>query len=313
MIANWEKNWSFPTAVTRLAINPALYAGVENAESCLPGVFDDAFAGRFGRLREREDMKPLAAVLPTMLESLRREMNVVGLDRKAKLPPVVWLRLIQEAGVTPVDAMVREFERWQEQMRANSSIILYRRFDEVKNQYVGPVRYREDCGKVRGFTVEEMLSEQPKQPNWPYCYEWKCVPQKPSGAAAQQNPEAEVVAVPKLATTVSEKTQTAKAGSANPRRRRKRSRQELEQACGLRVMTALDECMAAEFFRKRNSVLEAGRKKDRRTYKCQLSLDELVSLLKQRYGEQLIYADSTLKSALPYFVSCPRGRPGGRC
>lgn len=308
--ANWRINWSVSTAVERWAIDPALFVSVENAESCLPQVFNDALAGRFGRVHEREDMKLLAAVLPTLFENLRRKMNAVGLDHNVKLPPVVWLRLMREAGVKPVDAAVNEFEQWQEQMRAKGSIILYRRFDKAKGIYVGPARDREGWGSVRGFTADEMLTEQRKKPpHWPYCYQWKCVVKALPVAATQPVLPIEAV-TPEPDTAASENVTQARE-TTKPRKRRRRSLAALERACGPRVMAALKECLPVEFDRKRGGVLEAGGKKDRTAYRCHLSLNELVSLLKQRYGKLLTCSDSTLKSALPHFVKCPRGKPGG--
>ena len=309
MVANWEKNWIFLTALKRLAIDPTLFVSIENAESCLPQVFDDALAGRFGRLREREDMKLLAAVLPSVLERLRKKMASVGLSESAKLPPVVWLRLMHEADVKPVNAVLKVFEDWQEQMRVAGLTVLYRRLDKATNNYVGPQRERDGSGTVTGYTVEEMLVGQPKKPNWPYCYQWKFF-REPSVGVVPKVPQVEVV-LAKLAPEVSERIRKVKVGVDRPMKRRKRSRQDLERACGKRVLVALDECLAVEFSRKRNGVLEAGRKKDHRTYKCQLSLNELVSELKRKYSKHLTWSDSTLKSALPYFVACPRGRPGG--
>lgn len=310
MVANWEINWIFLTALKRLAIDPTLFVSIENAESCLPQVFGDALAGRFGRLREREDMKLLAAVLPSVLERLRKKMESVGLSESAKFPPVVWLRLMHEADVEPVSAVLRVFEDWQERMRADGMTVLYRRWDTATQNYVGPERERDGLGTLVGYTVEEMLVEQPKKPNWPYCHQWKFFGEPSVGVVVPKVPQVEVV-LPKLAPEVSEGIRKVKVGVDRPMKRRKRSRQDLERACGKRVLVALDECLAVEFSRKRNGVLEAGRKKDHRTYKCQLSLNELVSELKRKYSKHLTWSDSTLKSALPYFVACPRGRPGG--
>lgn len=306
--ANWEINWGFSTAVMRLAIDPALFASVENAKSCLPQVFDDAFAGHFGRLREREDMKPLAAVLPKVMDSLRQRMAAANLDQEAKLPPVVWLRLFREAGVSPVDVAVREFERWQEQMRANGLTILYLRLDKTKKKFVGPKREREGLGKVTGFTLEELLTKQWESPRyWPYCCRWKCVIK-----SANASPKLSAMgnsAFPKSDDSLMTTLPTATPKAAPSRRRRKRSRQAIERTCGSRLVAMLEECLETEYARK-NSVIEL-KGRHRTPYKSQLHLDGLIAALKQRYGKQLVCADSTLKSALSHFVSCPRGRPGG--
>lgn len=306
--ANWRVNWGFSTAVRRLAIDAALFDSVENAESCLPQVFDDAFAGRLGRLHEREDMKPLAAVLPGVLDSLRRRMVAVNLDQEAKLPPVVWLRLMKEAGVKPSYAAEREFERWQEQMRANGQAVLYRRFHEAKKKFVGRQRDRDGLGTATGFTVEELLTEQRPSPRyWPYCYRWKCVVKSAKASlklpavgnsVTLESDDSRMTAVP---------TVTPKA--TLPKRRRKRSLQVIERTCGPRLIAVLKDCLEAEYARK-SSVLEL-KGRNRAPYKSLLSLDGLIAALKQRYGKRLVYSDSTLKSALSHFVSCPRGRPGG--
>ncbi len=311
MIANWEKNWSFSTAVKRWAIDPALFVSVDNAESCLPQVFDDAFAGRFGRLHEREDLKPLAAVLPNVLESLRQKMNALELAKDAKLPPVLWLRLMREAGVKPVDTTVREFEWWQEQMRVNGLTILYRRRERATKNYVGPSRKRDGLGKVIGFTVEELLNEQRAATrNWPYHYRWKCVTE-----SAKVSPKLPLLfektpTKPKKSVTVELPNESRNVAPLRKRTKRtKRSRQSIERTCGKPLIDVLEKCLETEHARK-SSVLEL-KGRNRRPYKSQLSLDKLVDALKQRYLKHLTCTDSTLKRALPYFVACPRGRPGG--
>jgi hypothetical protein len=306
--ANWEINWGFSTAVMRWAIDPALFVSIENAESCLPQVFDDAFAGRFGRLREREDMKPLAAVLPKVIDSLRQRMDTVNLKQEAKLPPVVWLRLFREAGVSPVDVAMRAFERWQKQMRANGLTILYCRFDATKKKFVGTKSERDGLGKAIGFTVEELLTEQRAAPrNWPYCYRWKCVTK--SAKVLPRPPLLVEKAFAKPSRAVAAELTNVLKNTAPPRKRAKRSRKSIERTCGKPLIAGLEECLQTEYARK-NSVLEL-KGRNRRDYKSQLSLDGLVAMLKQRYGKQLVCSDSTLKRALPYFVACPRGRPGG--
>lgn len=310
-MANWERNWSFSTAVKRWAIDPALFVSVDNAEFCLPQVFNDAFAGHFGRLYEREDMKPLAAVLPNVLESLRQKMNALELAKDAKLPPVLWLRLMREAGVKPVDTTVREFERWREQMRVNGLTILYRRFDDTKTKFVEPTRERDDLGKVVGFTVEELLNEQRAATrNWPYHHRWKCVTESTKVSPKLPLLFEQAPTKPKKSVAVELPNVSRNVAPLRKRTKRtKRNRQSIERTCGKPLIDVLEKCLETEHARK-SSVLEL-KGRNRRPYKSQLSLDKLVDALKQRYFKQLTCTDSTLKRALPYFVACPRGRPGG--
>jgi hypothetical protein len=305
---DWAKNWNFSDAVTRLALAPALYESVDNYAACLPKVINDGFEGRFGRVQERQDMKPLAMVLPNVVDRLRRKMVSVGLDQDAKMPPVLWLRLMREVGLKPVDVAEKDFERWQDQTRANGMTILYLRFDEDKQTFVGPSRLRDGLGKIPGYSVDEMIAEQRKPRRWPYRYRWKCVCKASTSADV---PPVVKVGEPKSDTSTPIPLGVPKRRTATsiPKQRRKRSRQALERACGTRLILALEGCLSKEVELKKSVVVTGGR--NRRAYGCQLSLDELVAVMKRKYHAQLNCAESTLKSALPHFVSCPRGRPGG--
>ena len=237
MKTEWAKNWNLTTAVIRLALGPARYESVDNHESCLPNVIKDGFEGRFGRLQQREDMKSLVAVLPQVVDSLRRKMVSIGLEKNAELPPVVWLRLMHEEGLKPVDVAAREFEHWQEQMRANGMTILYRRFDDVKKKFVGPTRERDGLGEVPGYSVNEMLTEQNKPRHWPYCYRWTCVCKASKGTgglptAKMEEPISDANIPVPLA------TRKRRAATTPPKQRRMRSRKALERACGARLITS---------------------------------------------------------------------------
>ena len=170
------------------------------------------------------------------------------------------------------------------------------------------VKVQSRATKVRGYSPDELFKEHMTKPkHWPYSRNWECVV-RPTKEPAKQSEtsnlrRAAIVPVPHVGKVVADKD------TVTPKRKvRRRNRMALERACGTRVVAALEQILAEEAAGK-NSLLDAICRNGR-AYNCELSLDELVTKLKKRYGEQLVYSDSTLKSALPHFVSCPRGRPG---
>ncbi|WP_210547371.1 hypothetical protein [Rhodoferax sp. PAMC 29310] len=302
----WNRSWNLVEAVTRLALDSTFFDAVGNHESWLHVVVKDQLEGRFGRLNEREDMKPVAEVLPKICSLLMTQMAAVGLDKEANLPPVVWIRLMREGGIKPVDQALRQFDGWQARIKEDGKAILYLRLNEITAKYVGPSREREGLGLVRGFSIEELLAEEKQQqPYWPYSHEWKCAYRRLK-RAGKQSPAKMLTRITDVSTQVQLENFKPR---ASPRKRCKRSLQTLVRACGSRLVAALEDCLTSELAAKKSAIQAGGR--NRRKYDSQLSLDELVRVLKKKYGSKLTYADSTLKSALPRFVSCPRGRPGG--
>jgi len=80
--------------------------------------------------------------------------------------------------------------------------------------------------------------------------------------------------------------------------------------CGSNLMAELEVCVLKEVKSRRSSILPIGTAGGR--YKCSISRAELINLLQKKYKKIRNYSSETLIRALPQFVECPRGRPGGK-
>lgn len=306
MRISWNDNWIWLQAVPTLFIAPSLIAPEICTPSWLDVVLRDAYGGRFGRVREDKAFKALAIALSDVASKLKARMSEVGLTDHDSLPPILWFRLAQEAGLAPHSTAKEQFETWQETNRTQGMLPLYLRNKDDK--LYGPKREREGYGKVIGYSVLELLEEKRDKPrNWPYCRNWEAPNLKRQRVnTAQETVDKlgnDLIANDQSDAEVPEKP-TPETYSAS--KRRKRSRADIERVCGSGVFQALEQCLSLNAKSKQNLVQLRGR--NRRQYNCQLSLDELVEALKKKYSD-LIYRESTIKSVLPYFVSCPRGRP----
>jgi hypothetical protein len=237
-------------------------------------------------------------------------MSAVGLSDDAKLPPKVWMRLMSEANLDPVGSAWEGVREWEARKRKSGKTVLYVYVDTATGKRKGPRRERAGLGRVRGYSPDELLSEKMKKPDhWPYCREWERVVDSPEKPAKETATGKQDRMPAKEASPVA--TVTSDDDAVAPKRKtRRRSPKKMVRACGARVINALEQSLAKEVSRKKSLLVAGGR--NRRAYNCDQSLNELVAALKTKYAKRLNYADSTLKSAVSHFVSCPRGRPSER-
>lgn len=317
----WKSNWDKVDAVWRLFFEKAAPPH-KMPEGWGRQVVIEAFEQRYPRFADdhQRKLKPLKDKLQALVGKLSQQLKAKNLTEDVLLPPVVWIRLLRLAHLEPEEAAMRRFERWQEKRREQGKVILYMYAKDSKYAGKELMQLFDGLGKVQGYSVEDLLGKtMQNKPNWPFCRQWVCVvkaQRKKATLSATTTPlEVDTAGKAPIKTAIKKSVKVAKAlaqdavPTQKQRRKRKRSLAAVQRACGSRVVHALEQCLAMESGR-RSTVLEVGGRNNR-DYDCQLSLDELVAVLKKKFTSQLDYSDSTLKSALSYFVSCPRGRPGG--
>lgn len=306
----WNEPWSADEAVTRFCAETSIFCNSENnrliarkvlATTLRACFFESSTMTRDARMPEK--------VFGELLR-ITDHMKTLRLTDATLMLPVLWLRLIRECETTVSSDGVNEFLRGLDQ-DPRVCLMLYQYKRPVSGKIGGPlcrpVGYRE----LRGYTVDKLLvTEKKDMPGWPYSEEWRVKTYFPEVERIIPLAGKPITATkPRMhGPPLKEVEESRRLAIVKPKK--KRSLSKLVRACGSGLISALAACLATEFSRGR-SVLEANGR-NRRPYHCQMSLDELVASLQKRYKKQLPYAKSTLKSALPRFVSCPRGRPGGK-
>ena len=308
MNPTWGKNWNRVEATMWLLVDLTHAKPELMHEALWRKVVSDTFEGTLGRLTQGRQFGRYADDLQTATRGVSARMSAVGLRDAATLPPIVWIRLMQEANLAPVGSALHSFRQWSKRERNSGNAVRYVYID-ADGKRKGPRLDRDGLSKLRGYSADDLLKLTKEKPHhWPYCREWVRVVGSPEKPAKERATSKQTRIPAKKVSPVAPLTSGDDA-VAPKRKTRRRSRKEMVRACGARVFDALEQSLAKEVSRKKSLLVAGGR--NRRAYNCDLSLNELVAALKAKYAKQLNYKDSTLKSALPHFVSCPRGRPGG--
>ena len=308
----WNKKINRVDAVIQFLVDSDFVAEHQNMDKRILIIIADAFTGVSGRLNNAEDLKPIAKSLAAAISDTQEHMKSVGLPKLSDLHPILWIRLMKEAGHTPLESVMSQIEKPPSTANASTKLRLYQYIDSESNKRKGIRQQREGFGQVVGYIASELLEIKKSPPlNWPYCYEWKTTsktridaPEKPNSidSPAQQisiTPRKTLKAV-KVAHEVPVRPEPLK-------KRKRRTIEDIRRVCGNGVVETLKECLETDITSKKPLMKNKGR--NRRAYRSDLSLDELIGALRKKYSKLKNYKDSTLKSALPYFVSCPRGRP----
>lgn len=292
-------------ATIRLCLKPRFWA----AKTRLEPKIDNAYKGVTDALLADEDLTSRAPKLLAAISKFQTQMAEENLDSDCQMPAVLWIRLAGQAGVDLESKALKKFQAWHERNSANGEILLYK-YKNSNGKLVGPRRERDGHGKVAGYTVSELLNEHKDKPaHWPYCHVWEQVLKKRNDAPA--TPVAQVEVAP-LQQSGSAKPVAARGKKSNARagkRGKQRTLEEIRRACGGNVVNALEEALLIEIQSERGVLQHKGR--NCRLYSCKLCLDDLIKVLTKHHQPLECCADNTLKSALPGFVACPRGRPKG--
>lgn len=308
----WNKKINRVDAVIKLLVDSDFLTKHQNMDKRLPIIIADAFTGVSGRLNNADDLKSIASNLAASIRAIRARMNELGLDDRTTLHPILWIRLMKEAGHAPLESVMTQIEKPPSTANTPTKLRLYRYLVSETDKGKGELKEREGFGKVRGYIASELLeSKRAARLNWPYCYEWKTflktrisIPEKPNSI---DSPAQQISTAP-LKRLKAVKVAREVAISPEPfKKRKRRTIEDIRRVCGSGVVDALEEWLKIDITGKKPLLKNKGR--NRRAYDSDLSLDELILALQKKYSQLKNYKDSTLKSALPHFVSCPRGRP----
>lgn len=309
----WHKKINRVDAVIQFLVDSDFVAEHENMDRRLPIIIAEAFTGVSGRLNTAEDLKPVLKSLAAAIPAIQERMKSAGLPKLSALHPILWIRLMKEAGHSPLESVMTQIEKPPSTANAPTKLRVYKYIDSETNKRKGIHQEREGFGQVVGYIASELLEvKKEKLPNWPYSHEWITVLKRRTTASEEPN-SIRPAPLPKVATPPINRLKTVKiahevADRPEPlKKRKRRTLEDVRRACGNGVVDTLEECLEKDITRKNPLLKSKGR--NRRPYDSDLSLNELIVALQNKYSPLRNYKDSTLKSALPHFVSCPRGRP----
>ena len=292
-------------ATIRLCLEPRFWA----AKTRLEPKIDSAYKGITDALLDDEDLTSRAPKLLDAISKFQAQMAKENLDSDCQMPAVLWIRLAGEAGVDLEPKALEEFKAWQERNSKRGKTLLYK-YENSNGKLVGPRCERDGHGKVAGYTVSELLKEHKDKPaHWPYCRVWKRELKKRKDATATPVAQVEVAPVQQPGSAKPTAARGKKSNATAGKRSKQRTLEEIRRACGGNVVAAVENSLLIEIQSGRGVLQHKGR--NHRLYSCKLCLDDLIVELKKRYPSLKRCADTTLKSALPGFVACPRGRPKG--
>lgn len=310
MEIQWEKNCSRVDAVIKFYVVGNSGFETPNHESWLPAIIEKAFDGVTAPIDSRKDLAGVAPALKLAIRKLPVAMGKVELEKETQMPALLWMRLMRDNGITIRDALQQDLKQWATMQSTSRKMFLFLYANPDTGKPTGPWCSVDGLQRYRGLTAEELMVEKrQKLQHWPYGYEWIAQPRAHKNVAEKAEVRSPISATEHNSSERSPTTER----EARIKVRGKRSTRSIEgiqKKWGTNVVAALQQCLASEV-RSKRSVLQPGGR-DARLYDCKLSLDDLVSKLKTKYVEFLgSCAPSTLKGALPAFVSCPRGRPKG--
>lgn len=303
MEVNWTENIGRLDAVRHLCLEHAVTAEHPNLLAKLPMLIGDAFMGQPARLNENKDLTALADAII----KVKSQMEKLKLKAEHEMLPLLWLRLALQADVKLKRDIFQILGHWILRQGTQAAVLLQYK-DTKTGDWSGPKFNIAGIGEVHGYTLEEvLLAKKPKYPLWPYSREWKMVPiERPTEGTKPLTDQILNSTPEKLEQELSSLIVTSTKKSS---KRKRPSLEVVRERCGTKVIEAL-ELILPRAAKSITGLLSApGR--DKRQYDCPRSLDQLVDELKNKYPQSLSCAKSTLKKALPAFVACPRGRPGG--
>ncbi len=219
-------------------------------------------------------------------DSVRDAAVSKGLSANSLLPPVLWIRLCKERGLSLFPAALRSFTRWEFELEAGERddggrspgadagvrsvpIYLYR---TPTNTWSGRRRLTGEDRALTGYrTLDLLLLEETTTPRWPYDLEWRLKIRDRAGTERQ-------------APTMDQ----------------------LEKKWGVRVAKAVGAAVEKEH-RLEDSLLSENDVPGV-AYRSDVPIQELIDKLRGHSPAIGKYSDSTLRGALPFFVSSKRGR-----
>ena len=224
---------------------------------------------------------------------MRRTMEEIGLNAIHPMYPVLWIRLLREAGVELKGHVYRQLGEWRLQCEAKGAVVFAVAATPEENSRASSklvptspnLRYRR--------TVEELLLRPASKRGELYTRTWELLVISRSESGGE-------TATPRSKPALTATAMAKKKGSRKPK-----TIEHFNKICGSGTMENLAIALKKEAGSSRGLLVAESHGR----YATELSADELCIALKQYQGKVLTGSDSTLRKALGAYVKLPRGRP----
>lgn len=304
MQKNWADDWTIEDALLWLAL-PSEIRKSKSLEENIGITISDLVKGVPFRLNCETILKAHKRNLKKSAKDILDFMNKNKILKSHSLPPIIWIRLMKNLNLKLDDAAEKQLVIWHEKQHENGRIFLYKYSLLSLNKYFGPNLELSDGQTANGFLYKQLFTGKRKKiPAWPYSVKWKILSKKidPSKSLSTTNN------LKKTKNTLDIKTKN-KLTTKVPKARKRRSLQDIKRDCGTNLVEELQNYLHKEI--KRSSSMLTKIDRNKRLYSCEHSLDKLVKHIQKNNAALGTCSRLTLRSAIPFFVACPRGRPGG--
>lgn len=291
--ADWSQPWSRTQALAELCVPPETYEAVLNLRQRIETMLDEALVGQTARLSNDNELGEHRALVLEAIALLRQQMEAVGLNVSQRMYPVLWVRLLLEAGIVLEGHVYRQLGEWRLRCEAKGAVVFALVTPSAKNPRAPSEVIPGGSNQKYARTVEELLLRPTVRKGSPYTQTWKLLviprPQPVAGAS----------------TTEPAFAKTPAAEVKKKLRRRKKTIEHFNKLCGSGTMENLAAVLEREAGSSRGLVVA----ESDGHYSTRLSATELCEALKRHQGRLLTGSDSTLRKALGAYVKLPRGRP----
>ncbi len=289
--ADWSQPWSRAQALAELCVPPKAYEAALNLRQRIEVELDEALAGQTARLGGDGELGEHKTPLLQTVALVRQRMEKMGLNATQPMYPVLWIRLLLEAGVVLQGYVYQQLGEWRLRCEAKGAVVFALAAPSTKNSRASSEFIARGSNQKYARTVEELLLRPVGNSGEPYTRLWALhvIPRsQPGGEASMPAP-----------------AQTATAEAKKKPRRKPKTMEHFNRICGPGTMENLAVALEKEAGSSRGLVVAESNGR----YSTELSADKLCKTLKQYQGKVLTGSDSTLRKALGAYVKLPRGRP----
>ncbi len=291
--SNWSQPWSQAQALAELCVPPEAYKAALNLRQRIEVELDEALAGQTARLGGDEELGDHKTPLLQTVALVRQRMEKMGLNATQPMYPVLWIRLLLEAGVVLQGYVYQQLGEWRLRCEAKGAVVFALAAPSTKNSRASSEFIARGSNQKYARTVEELLLRPVGNSGEPYTRLWTLhvIPRSQPGDEAS--------------TFMLTPAQTATAETKKKPRRKPKTMEHFNKICGPGTMENLAIALKKEAGSSRGLVVA----ETNGHYSTELSADKLCKALKQYQGKVLTGSDSTLRKALGAYVKLPRGRP----
>lgn len=311
MSIQWRAKWDRIDALMQLIIDSKSLASKNLSDASLRTMIEQAFLDNPTALNQAFEFKQENLTLRNAIYKIRDRMLKLRLTENHKMFGILWARMTLESGVCLCKTVDQELDRWKRLRQSELKPVRFKFRKVDGNKVSGSVKKRDENFKAIGFdtlTVLELLTaKREKLDRWPYTYKFVKLEEKATKESETPTPMTHLAPRKKDAIDVGASVESKVVKTEKVRSRR--TLRDVQRACGSHVIVELGKCLTSES-KLSNSVLQL-KGRNRRPFNSEFSLDELIKTLKRKHKSLRQCSDSTLKSAMTHFVSCPRGRPAG--